>query len=176
MTDVAAEFTKWMQTFIEVPHPSLGNWPPCPYARQARLNNGIEIRPGTNLIQDGIAAVANHLWYKEVVVYYYDPEQWPLEKFQKEHNQLNAFLAIYGLISLEDHPWDPELVNGVSMNFDIAALAIIQERKKLDTAAEILYHKGYYKDWSEEYFDKVFAGRHDPRHCNEIFPSKPSTN
>ena len=174
MVNVPTQLLEWMKNFVEVPHPSLGNWSPCPYARQARLNNSIEIRPGTSLIADGIAAVANHLWYKEVVVYYYDLEQWPVDKFQHEHSQLNAFLRIHGLISLDDHPADVELVNGVSMNFGPAALAIIQERKKLDTAAEILYNKGYYKDWSEEYFNQVFTGRQDPRRNNEICPSKSS--
>lgn len=176
MSDIPTQLLEWMQNFVEVPHPSLGNWPPCPYARQARLNNSIEIRQGTDLIQDGIIAVANRLWYKDVVVYHYDLEQWPLEKFQRTHSQLNAFLSIHGLISLDDHPSDIELVNGVSMNFGPAALAIIQERKKLDTAAEILYNKGYYHNWSDDYFEKVFAGRRDPRHKNEICPSQSSTD
>lgn len=176
MYDIKEKITNWMENFVEVPHPSLGNWPPCPYARQARLNNSIEIRSGTNLIADGIAAVANRLWYKEVVVYYYDLEHWPVDKFQHEHSQLNAFLKIHGLISLDDHPADVELVNGVSMNFGAAALAIIQERKKLDTAAEILYNKGYYKNWTEEYFNQVFAGRLDPRRNHEICASKSNTD
>lgn len=163
MTDIQQQLLDWLQNFVEVPHPSLGNWPPCPYARQARLANGIEIRSGQSLITDGAAAVANSLWRKEVVVYYYDIDQWPVDKFQREHRQLNALLNLHGLISLDDHPGDPELVNGVSMNFGPAALAIIQERKKLDAAAETLYNKGYYHGWTDEYFDQVFVGRCDPR-------------
>lgn len=166
------QLLEWLENFVEVPHPSLGNWPPCPYARQVRLNNGIEIQQGTNLIADGIRAVANHLWYKEVVVFYYDPKQWPLDVFAKEHRQLNAFLKIHGLISLDDHPSDVELVNGVSMNFGQAALSIVQECKKLDTAAEILYKKGYYKDWSDDYYQQVFSGRKDPKLTNEVCQNK----
>lgn len=161
--DIKQQLLNWLQNFVEVPHPGLGNWPPCPYARQARLNNGIEIRPGTQLVKDGLAAIENHLWYKEVVVYHYDVEKYPLDVFQQEHQQLNAVLEPHGLISLDDHPAEPELVMGVSMNFGPAALAIIQQRKKLDTAAEILYSKGYYHGWTNEYFDQVFAGRKDPR-------------
>jgi hypothetical protein len=35
---VEHDLLKWMEEFVEVPHPSLGGWPPCPFARQARLS------------------------------------------------------------------------------------------------------------------------------------------
>ena len=44
--EVTVKLLKWMEEFVEKPHPSMGNWPPCPYARQARLNNNIDIRAG----------------------------------------------------------------------------------------------------------------------------------
>jgi len=36
------EITTWMTDFVEKSHPSLGNWPPCPYARQARMADKIK--------------------------------------------------------------------------------------------------------------------------------------
>ena len=35
--------TEWMKKFVEKPHPLLGNMPPCPFARKARLRNRIKI-------------------------------------------------------------------------------------------------------------------------------------
>ena len=45
--------TAWMENFVEVPHPTFGNQPPCPYARQFRLKNKIKII-NSNKIWDGI--------------------------------------------------------------------------------------------------------------------------
>jgi hypothetical protein len=41
---VESSLLKWMEEFVEKPHPSLGGWPPCPFARQARLSKNIDIR------------------------------------------------------------------------------------------------------------------------------------
>ena len=38
LATVTADIARWIETFVEVPHPALGGWAPCPYARQARLN------------------------------------------------------------------------------------------------------------------------------------------
>ena len=32
----------WLKTFVEVPHPVFADMPPCPFARQARLQNKIK--------------------------------------------------------------------------------------------------------------------------------------
>ena len=36
----------WITGFVEQPNAQLGGWPPCPYARRARLNGEFEIRQG----------------------------------------------------------------------------------------------------------------------------------
>ena len=41
--EIVDSIVKWMETFVEVPHPSFGNMPPCPYARQFRLQNKVKI-------------------------------------------------------------------------------------------------------------------------------------
>lgn len=43
---VRADIEQWIQNFVEVPHPDLGGWPPCPYARKARLERDFEVRLG----------------------------------------------------------------------------------------------------------------------------------
>ena len=39
LDSVRYNIERWIETFVEVPNPALGGWSPCPYARQARLNN-----------------------------------------------------------------------------------------------------------------------------------------
>ena len=67
---VESSLLKWMEEFVEVPHPSLGGWPPCPFARQARLSNNIDIRQGTDPYADCMELLY-YDWDKEVVVFWY---------------------------------------------------------------------------------------------------------
>ena len=35
---VTNDIEQWIINFVEVKNPALGGWPPCPYARKARLD------------------------------------------------------------------------------------------------------------------------------------------
>ena len=39
--EIQLKLNQWLVDFVEKPNPLLNNWPPCPYARQARLSNKI---------------------------------------------------------------------------------------------------------------------------------------
>jgi len=41
---VTYDIERWMATFVEVPHPALGGWAPCPYARKVRLEGELEVK------------------------------------------------------------------------------------------------------------------------------------
>jgi hypothetical protein len=71
--EIVEKLTKWMTEFIEVPNTKLGDWAPCPYARQARVNNNISIKFAsipelTEVIKESIET----LTHKEVVVVCFD--------------------------------------------------------------------------------------------------------
>ena len=36
------DIIRWMKEFVEVPHPNFGNFAPCPYAKEARIENKIK--------------------------------------------------------------------------------------------------------------------------------------
>ena len=38
------EVQKWVREFVEVPHPVFADFPPCPFAKKARLENKTEFR------------------------------------------------------------------------------------------------------------------------------------
>jgi len=160
---ITHQITQWLETFVERPHPALGGWPPCPYARQARITGQIQILAGTNPINDAVSAMANQLWQREVVIYCYETAAFTGEEFETLTGQVNAFIQLHGLFALDDHPNNAELVNGVSFNFGACALMILQLTEKLDIAAHALAAKGYYQDWPEQYLEQLFRGRQDPR-------------
>jgi hypothetical protein len=154
---------RWIETFVEVPHPSLGGWPPCPYAKKARLERDFDVRIGmdpyydlVNLSKDGLT--------KSVVMFVYDPVQWNYELFSYSLRSANEnFLLPQDILALEDHPADPEWVNGVCMNQGIYAIAMCQSLGELNDRARHMAGKGFYNTWPEEYLKGLFQHREDPR-------------
>ena len=156
------DIEKWIVDFVENPNPLLNNWPPCPYARQARLNQQVDIRSGCFNPVDDIKQV--ELGDFEVVAYVYDRTRWPADEFNELVETVNvSYLAQQGLIALADHPDDVESVAGVIMNQGTYAIVFVQDLAKLNHFARILGKKDFYKDWPEDYLTVLFAGREDPR-------------
>jgi len=161
---VAADILAWCETFVEVPHPALGGWPPCPFARQARLNRTIQVLTGADPYFDLKNRARWGMGQFEVIVYAYDPEDWPYPRFHAAVEDANKeFLLSRGILALEDHPADVEDVNGVIMNQGQYALVLVQSLSKLNTAARQMGAKGFYHTWPEEYLTGLFNHRADPR-------------
>jgi hypothetical protein len=161
---VTQDIEKWIIDFVEVPHPALGGWPPCPYARKARLTNDYNIRIGNNPYIDLMALSVNGLDGKSVVVLVYDPVQWAHDVFSQQLKDANTHCLLRkDLLALEDHPGDPEIVNGISMNQGTYALALVQSLGDLDAKAKAMAVKGFYDQWPEEYLQELFQHRQDPR-------------
>ena len=73
------------------------------------------------------------------------------------------FLLPNNLLSLEDHPDDSEVVNGVVMNNGTYALALVQSLSDLNEKAQLVAKKGFYDTWPEDYLQALFKHRIDPR-------------
>ena len=156
------DIEQWIVDFVEKPNPLLNNWPPCPYARQARLNQQVDIRSGCFNPVDDIKQA--DLGEFEVVAYVYDRTRWSADEFNELVETVNiSYLAQRGLIALADHPDDVETVAGVEMNQGTYAIVFVQDLDKLNHFARILGKRDFYKDWPEEYLTVLFAGRDDPR-------------
>lgn len=160
---VQADIESWIQNFVEVPHPSLGGWAPCPYARRARLDRDFEVRLGLAPMHDLIQLSKHGLGGKSVVIFVYNPAEHAYENFTADLNTANEkFLLPNNLLALEDHPADPEIVNGVSMNQGTYALALVQSLSDLNDKAQQIARKGFYNTWPEEYLTALFKHRRDP--------------
>jgi hypothetical protein len=158
------DVVNWITGFVEKPNPLLNGWAPCPYARAARMQDQIRIDIGIAPWLDLRQLSWHGMRDLDVIVKIYDPAEWPLARFRAEWQSAQAeFLAPRGLLCLEDHPEDPESVNGVVMNQGTWALLLLQQTAKLEQAAQQLAARGYYQDWPEEYLQSVFRGRWDPR-------------
>ena len=152
----------WITGFVERPNAALGGWPPCPFARRARLNGEFELRQGlTDPYLDLQSVKMNE---KTVVAYVYDPKELDAEYFNQTVNQVNQdFLVKQNLLALADHPDSPEVVNGVKFNQGTWAIVFVQPLDKLNEFARIIAGQGYYEGWPEDYLKGLFAHREDPR-------------
>jgi hypothetical protein len=160
---VTHDIERWMATFVEIPHPALGGWAPCPYARRARLDRDFEIRIGRNPFED-LIAVSYSTLPCSVVIFAYDPEFHPYNEFHAQIEFANTnHLVPQDMIALEDHPADAEIVNGVAMNQGTYALALVQNLTDLNSKAQQMAQKGFYDTWPEDYLHALFRHRQDPR-------------
>ena len=161
---VKRDIEQWIVNFVEVPHPALGNFPPCPYARSSRLKNSYEVYIGTDPYFDLKNRSRFGMGNKEVIVYVYDPKEWPHDLFASSLDQANQdFLLAADLLTLEDHPDDPEIVNGICMNQGTYAMALVQSLSDLNNKARLVAKRGFYDTWPEDYLTALFQHREDPR-------------
>jgi hypothetical protein len=160
---VTKDIESWIENFVEVPHPALGNWAPCPYARRARLDRDFEVRIGRNPFED-LIAVSYGTLPCSVVIFAYDPKFHPYDEFHAQLEFANTnHLVPKNMLALEDHPADAEIVNGVSMNQGTYALALVQNLTDLNQKAQQMARQGFYDTWPEDYLQELFQHRQDPR-------------
>ncbi len=154
--EVHSRLLEWLNNFVEVEHPGLGGWAPCPYARQARLTNRIHI------VIDNPTNVADYESFLsdfDVVVLCFDPEQYSSDQITKFTQHINTLLEDRDVVVLEDHPDIPEYINGVQMNFGFCGLLLMQRASKLKTASDQLRRAGYYNVWNDQELDEVVNWR-----------------
>jgi hypothetical protein len=156
---VTQAILKWLEEFVEKPHPNLGGWSPCPFARQARLNKTYRIQQGTNVVDDGTSIADNWDESKEVVIVWYENTLTPADLTELTQ-QLNQIIMPKNMVALEGHPNLEESINGVDMRFALCPIVVLQQADKLSQAAEQLKTKGYYKHWNQSELDNIVTWRH----------------
>jgi len=164
LEQVQADIDQWIDDFLTVNNPALGNRSPCPYARSARLKNSYEVRLGTEAYADLMDFSREGLGNREVVIFAYPRDFYKPEEFADIVDRVNqGFLLPVDLIALDDHPDHVETVNGVCFNQGEYALAMVQSLSDLNAKSKLMAQQGFYEDWPEEYLQDLFQHREDPR-------------
>jgi len=140
LQDVKDNIEQWIVNFVEVPHPDLGGWAPCPYARKARLDRDFDVRLGLAPIHDLTQISRKGLDGKSVIIFAYDPKDVPYTELSYAIDVCNReFLVPNNL------------------------LALVQSLSDLDEKAQLVARKGFYDTWPHEYLTPLFKHRKDPR-------------
>lgn len=160
---ITKQLTEWMINFVEKPNPLLNNWPPCPYARQARINNKFEIKfsEANHLLITTVEQSLPLLEDKDVIIICFDHTQIPANVLEQLVAAHNKSLMQRNYVVLEDHPDAEELLNGVKMNFGYCGLLLLSKLNVLNDASDQLRSKGYYDHWPKENIDSVVTWRYN---------------
>ncbi len=153
-----ADVIRWVKEFVEVPHPMFADYPPCPYAKQARLEGKADFVELTDMEPDSnIWVRIDHFDFdnKDVLVIIADAKRWTPRYTQKLAATLNAAYSHRDLLIMEDHPKLVERVKDVKLNQGQYTLLLVQTRSKIKKFADILARSDYYKNWSKKYRESV---------------------
>ena len=154
------DILNWIVNFVEQGNPKLGGRSPCPFARRSRLENRLNVLEGCDLFNDITGLIQTWDDSHDVVVFVYDKEKYIVDELSTYIKQLNTHHALpKDILILEDHPDDPEMVNGVNMNQGQYILVLCQRFSKVNLASAELKEQGYYDLWSKEYYDYVVGWR-----------------
>lgn len=154
-----SKILNWIERFVEVPNDKLNGWSPCPYARQARLENKIKIVnvENDNIFYDIITNLDSLNEGIDVIIFCI--KDITVQRLDSVMTELNRHRYNSGFVFLEDHPMVEEYINGLKMNFGECTLILAQRLDKLNEASEKLKNKGYYDVWSQDNLEDVVNWR-----------------
>jgi predicted nuclease of restriction endonuclease-like RecB superfamily len=159
------EVIRWVKEFVEVPHPVFADYPPCPYAKQARLDGKVDFVELTDMEPDSnIWTSIDHFDFenKDVLVIIADAKRWTPHYTLKLAEQLNGTYQHRDLLIMEDHPKLKEQVKDVKLNQGKYTLLFVQSRVKLKKFEDILKKTDYYHNWSTKYRESVTGNWRHP--------------
>ena len=154
----------WMISFVEKPHPLLGDMPPCPYAQRARLENKVSMRwisqaePDSNFWTHTENTDFNKT---DVLILITDTDRWTCNEAYAVRCEMNHTFRRDDIVVLEDHPDYKEMIGSVSMSNGHYCLMFVQKKSKLNRFSNILKQTtDYYKNWTQAELDDVVTWRH----------------
>ena len=168
MHRVERDIRNWSHNFLEVPNAKLNGLPPCPYAKQAWLDNKVtfSINTGIEGLIRAVKVFDNHdydivVWAEENVI-----DMPYLDGFVDGMNEL---LSVAG-IDLHLMQFHPEygadeaglnflLEEGVSDPDLEYCMVFVQKLSLLDDAALSLEKSDYYKNFPEDTYEALVLDR-----------------
>lgn len=161
--DQKQDILKWIQEFVETPNPLLNNWPPCPYAKEARLRNQVRlvICP-IDAIDEVLQNEAHNLKNASHEVTIVALAKGHLIDLDKSKSLVSIFRKEWvpqDIFLLMDHPKNLETTCGLKMNQGTYQIFFLQRFSALKRAELELKKAGYYSSWSKTYYNQVVQNR-----------------
>ena len=159
--ELKQDLKDWILDWVSVYNEQLGTIP-CPFAKQALLTNKIDYATAQDLDgAEGLCkAFAAGMIKNEMLIIGMPKEATTSDNLSTFVKRVNSTVLMpAGLVALEDHPDDEEVIHGVKMNQGKWILIFMQSLEKINQASLILQKQGYYDNWTAEDFDDVVSWR-----------------
>ena len=162
---IQEEIWNWIETIVEAPHTILNKYPFCPFAKNARLQNQVQVIVNTssNLEAFILKTIANFVEPLEVQIIvepnHPDPHHWSAQGIDRLCHRLNRRLSAQDLVLLADHPKDPGAIGPVVTSNGKYLLVLVQRASHLQRAHEQLTQTDYYSAWTRDYYRKIVERR-----------------
>jgi len=159
MVDVKTKISDWINNTLSKPNPVFNNLPACPYAKQAWIENKVEVFAYSNWIDaySKLISMDYEFDQKDVYIFAFPADNITPEQLTNTLDKLTSSWQKDWIVVLEDHPDELEQVQGFNLNFGEQCLLLVQARNKLAQARTDLEEKGYYKNWTEQYRKEVHS-------------------
>ena len=175
MHPVEADIRKWSKEFLEIPNVKLNGLPPCPYAKQAWLENKVAFSINTGL--EGLVKQVDNFNNHDYDIVIWASEELPeLEYLDGFCDGMNEALAVarHDMHLMVFHPdYDAEeagldflVQDGVTDDTLEYCMVFVQLLSKLDEAALSLEKSGYYKEFPEWVYQSLVIERRRLRNGN----------
>jgi hypothetical protein len=165
-SEIVRELTQYIIDFVERPHPKLGNFPVCPFARRARLENRIKFEV-LELTREGILARASMFaaTLEGDLMICIHPRKEGLSSATVHGlvEMLNQVLPAMNLMAIGLHPDDPFNIDGLYTRREPYPNVQLLRLDVGEQAHLSIKDSGYYDRWTESNFRALTAGLPDPR-------------
>ena len=168
MHPVASDIRKWSNEFLELPNEKLNGLPPCPYAKQAWLDNKVvfSINTGVDGLAKEVADFESHDYDIVVWASQYLPDMEYLDGYCDGINEL-ASVAGIDLHLMVFHPnydateagLDFLVDDGVTDDSLSYCMVFVQLLSKLDDAALYLEKSNYYEHFPDDVYEALVLDR-----------------
>jgi len=146
------EILNWIKTFVEIPNSDFGNFPVCPYAKEARKSNRVNIiefyndRPDSDI---KICVENIDLTKHDVTLLIFEKDRWDIRETFKIARKTQIIAENRGLVFAEDHPEWGEVIGNTDITNGNYIIFFIQNYEKTFKFASKLRKTDYYKTWKE---------------------------
>jgi len=173
---VERDIRNWSHNFLEVPNVKLNGLPPCPYAKQAWLDNKVTFSINTGI--DGlIRAVRIFDTHDYDIVVWAEENVIDMPYLDGFVDGMNELLSVAGIdmhlmqfhpeYSAEEAGLDFLLEEGVSDPDLEYCMVFVQKLSLLDDAALSLEKSDYYMNFPEDTYEALVLDRRRLRNGNE---------
>jgi hypothetical protein len=159
ITEFKEYISDWILNDLSTPITLLNNLSKCPYAKTAYLEDKVKFYDASetlfNVIDDIIETWDNNTTEVAII----NLGNISKENIETTVNMLNDWYIPLDFIFLDDHVENVERINDVVFNNGKYNVLFLQKKSKLDLATEKLKKLGYYKNWTEDYYNEVVSWR-----------------